>query len=181
MFAAEHSGVEADMMTIAKGLAGGFPLAAVVGKAAVMDAPEPGGLGGTYAGSPIGCAAALAVLDIIEDERLVDAANHIAKIFSDRLHALKSEFPNHIGDIRCDHGAMIALELVEDGNPSRPDIALTKAIATKAYQQGLIALTCGVRGNVFRFLPALTISDALVEDGLDIFERCLRGALSGEG
>lgn len=178
MFAAERSGVEPDLMTMAKGLAGGFPLAAVVGKADVMDAPEPGGLGGTYAGSPIGCAAALAVLDIITDEKLVDAANRIASQFSRRLHALRDEFPDLLGEIRCDHGAMIALEIIEGGDASRPNAALTKAILAHAYGEGLIALTCGVRGNVFRFLPALTIDEALVAEGLDIFERCVRKAVA---
>ncbi len=177
LFAAEHAGVEADLMTVAKGLAGGFPLAAVIGKSEVMDTPEPGGLGGTYAGSPIGCAAALAVLDVIEEEKLVEASGRIGRAFGRRLLALKSEFPDQIGDVRCDRGAMIALELVENGDANRPDAALTKAIVTTAYQKGLIALTCGVRGNVFRFLPALTISDELIHEGLDIFEECFRDAI----
>lgn len=174
MFAAEYSGVEADLMPVAKGLAGGFPLAAVIGKAEVMDAPEPGGLGGTYAGSPIGCAAALAVLDIIEEENLIASAQHIGAIFAARLGVLKTEFPERIGQIRCERGAMIALELVKGGQADQPDAEMTKAILAAAYQEGLIALTCGTRGNVFRFLPALTISDDLAHEGLDIFERCFR-------
>ncbi|WP_323798972.1 4-aminobutyrate--2-oxoglutarate transaminase [Parasphingorhabdus sp.] len=178
LFAAEHAEVEADLMTVAKGLAGGFPLAAVIGKQEIMDAPEPGGLGGTYAGSPIGCAAALAVLDVIEEESLVEASVHIGRVFAKRLLALQAEFPDRIGDVRCDRGAMVALELVENGDANCGDAALTKAIVTAAYQKGLIALTCGVRGNVFRFLPALTISDELIHEGLDIFEQCFRDALA---
>lgn len=173
-FAAEYAGVEADLMTTAKGIAGGFPLAAVVGKAGIMDAPLPGGLGGTYAGSPIGCAAALAVIDVIRDEKLVDAALRIGAHFGKRLKALQAEFPSVIGEVRADRGAMIAIELVHGGDPKRPDAELTKQLVAEAGKNGLVILSCGVNGNVIRFLPALTMPDAIADEGLDIFERCFR-------
>ena len=115
------------------------------------------------------CAAALAVLDVIEEEGPVERANIIAALFKDRLHELKDKYPEHIGDIRADRGAMIAIELVQDGNPDAPDPDLTKKILAETYARGLVTLTCGVRGNVFRFLPALTMPDEIVAEGLDIF------------
>tara|TARA_R110002072_G_scaffold108158_1_gene234943 strand:- start:1912 stop:3231 length:1320 start_codon:yes stop_codon:yes gene_type:complete len=169
-FCMEHSGVEPDLMTVAKGMAGGYPIAAVVGKAEIMDAPLPGGLGGTYAGSPVGCAAALAVMDVIEDEGLVDRANHIGTIFAKRLGALKAAYPDQIGEVRADRGAMLAMEFVDDGDPSRPNAELPAKILSLAYERGLVLLKCGVRGNVIRFLPALTIEDEILEEGLDILE-----------
>lgn len=172
-FCCEYSGVEPDLMTVAKGVAGGFPLAAVVGKADIMDAPLPGGLGGTYGGSPIGCAAALAVIDVINEDNLVARANEIGSLFGARLHDLQTRYPAVIGEIRADHGAMIAMELVKDGDPEQPDEDLTKAIVTMAYQKGLVLLSCGSRGNVVRFLPALTIPDEHINEGLDIFADCL--------
>ena len=172
-FAAEYAGVEADVMTTAKALAGGFPIAAVVGKADIMDAPLPGGLGGTYAGSPIGCAAALAVIDIIRAEGLVERALAIGAHFDARLQALGQKHPQVIGDIRTSRGAMMAVELVDDGDAGKPAADLTKALVGKAADSGLVLLSCGVNGNVIRFLPALTISDALIDEGLDIFEACL--------
>lgn len=176
-FATEYSGIEPDLMTVAKGIAGGFPLAAVVGKAEIMDAPLPGGLGGTYAGSPIGCTAALTVIDVIRDECLVDRANAIGTRFRERLHALQAKHPATIGDIRAKRGAMIAIELVEDGDVEKPAAALTKALIAAAYEHGLALLSCGVNGNVIRFLPALTISDELIDEGLDILEACLSKVL----
>ena len=172
-FCCEYAGIEPDLMTVAKGVAGGFPLAAVVGKANIMDAPLPGGLGGTYGGSPIGCAAALAVIDVIAGQGLVDRANQIGALFSVKLNSLQRQFPERIGDIRAQRGAMIAMELVKNGDAEQPDPDLTKSIVSMAYQKGLVLLSCGVRGNVVRFLPALTISDELVNEGLDIIETCL--------
>ena len=172
-FAAEYAGVEADLMTTAKALAGGFPIAAVVGKAEIMDAPLPGGLGGTYAGSPIGCAAALAVIEVVREENLVERALEIGARFDKRLQALQQKHPQVIGDIRTSRGAMMAVELVEDGDVHKPAAALTKALVSKAADRGLVLLSCGVNGNVIRFLPALTISDELMDEGLDIFEACL--------
>ncbi len=172
-FASEYAGIEPDIITIAKGVAGGYPLAAVTGKAEIMDAPLPGGLGGTYAGSPVGCAAALAVLDIIRDEGLVDRALEIGALFGKRLSRLQETYPATIGELRCDRGAMIAMELVEDGDPDKPAADLTRQLVASAYDNGLALLSCGVYGNVIRFLPALTISDELIEEGLDILESCL--------
>ncbi len=173
-FCSEYAGVEPDLITVAKGVAGGFPLAAVVGKANIMDAPLPGGLGGTYAGSPIACAAALAVIDIIAQENLLERATQIGSLFGERLRGLQRLYPEVIGDIRADRGAMIAMELVKNGDAEQPDSDLTKAMVTLAYQRGLVLLSCGIRGNVIRFLPALTISDELINEGLDIIRACFK-------
>lgn len=177
-FASEYAGIEPDILTSAKGIAGGFPLAAVVGKADIMDAPLPGGLGGTYAGSPVGCAAALAVLAVLDEERLVERALEIGKRTKSRLEAMQVKYPKLIGEIRADRGAMIAIELVEDGDAHRPAAEQTKAIVSQAYAAGLVLLSCGVYGNVIRLLPALTIEDALLDEGLDILDACIAGELS---
>lgn len=172
MFAMEHYGVEADLTTMAKSLAGGFPLAAVVGKASIMDAPTPGGLGGTYAGSPVACAAALAVLEVMREENLPERANHIGQLVTQRLRALQPAF-ECIGEVRA-LGGMIAVELVKSGAALGPDAELTKALVQRAAVNGLILLSCGLYGNVIRFLMPLTADDAIVAEGLDIFERSLR-------
>ncbi len=177
-FASEYAGIEPDLITVAKGIAGGYPLAAVTGKAEIMDAPLPGGLGGTYGGSPVGCAAALEVIDIILEDGLADRALQIGARFKARLETLQSKYPQTIGDLRCERGAMIAMELVEDGDAGKPAADLTKALVGAAYENGLVLLSCGVGGNVIRFLPALTISDELIEEGLDILEACLDRALA---
>ena len=174
MFCSEYAGIEADLMTVAKGMANGFPIAAVVGKADIMDAPLAGGLGGTYAGSPLGCVASLAMIDVIEEENLVDAANHVGQLFHSRLQALQAKYPTIIGELRTSHGAMMAMELVKNGDSEQPDADLTKALLGRAYANGLALLSCGSRGNVIRFLPALNISDVLVNEGMDIFEKCLQ-------
>jgi 4-aminobutyrate aminotransferase/(S)-3-amino-2-methylpropionate transaminase len=174
MFCSEYAGVEADMITVAKGMANGFPIAAVIGKAEIMDAPLPGGLGGTYAGSPLGCVAGLAMMEVIEEEQLVDEALRVNKTFTARLQALQTSFPEKIGHLRTSRGAMMAMELVSDGDADKPDAALTKALVGKAYENGLALLSCGARGNVIRFLPALNISDALINEGMDIVESCLQ-------
>jgi len=168
MFSFEHSGVEADIMTMAKGIAGGFPIAAVVGKSEIMDAPLPGGLGGTYGGSPTACAAALTVLDIIEEENLVERANQLGDIFNERLSALQAQHPQLISDVR-NQGAMIAIELMIDGDVEQPNVALTQALIAGAAEHGLVLLACGFYSNVLRFLPALTISDELANEGIDQF------------
>lgn len=173
-FCSEYAGIEPDLLTVAKGIAGGFPLAAVVGKADIMDAPLPGGLGGTFAGSPIACTAALAVLDVIEEENLVERASEIGNLFGTELAELQRQYPDVIGDIRSNRGAMIAMELIKNGDAEQPDADLTKAMVTLAYQKGLVLLSCGIRGNVIRFLPALTISDELINEGLDIIGDCFR-------
>lgn len=172
MFSCEHAGVEPDLMTMAKGIAGGFPLAAVVGKSEIMDAPLPGGLGGTYGGSPVGCVAALAVLEVIKEEQLVERAVKIGDTFNQALCALKEQYPQIIGEVR-NQGAMIAMELVIDGDSEQPNTALTQAIIANAAEHGLVLLACGFYGNVIRFLPALTISDEVMAEGLAKFNTLL--------
>jgi len=172
MFCMEQHAIEPDLITMAKGIAGGYPLAAVVGKSKIMQAPLPGGLGGTYAASPVACAAALAVLDIIDEQNLVAKANQIGEQFSQRLQAMQKEFVGIIGDIRI-NGAMIAIELVRKGDANQPDAELTKTIVSNAYQKGLVLLSCGSRSNVIRFLPPLTIESALIDEGLDILQQCI--------
>ncbi|AWB58441.1 4-aminobutyrate--2-oxoglutarate transaminase [Colwellia sp. Arc7-D] len=170
MFNIEYSGVEPDLITMAKGIAGGFPIAAVVGKSEIMDAPLPGGLGGTYGGSPVACAAALAVLEIIEEENLVQRSNEIGALFNANLTQLQGQYPELILDVR-NKGSMIAIELVQNGDAEQPNTALTQAIIANAANYGLVLLACGFYGNVIRFLPALTISDEIVEEGLASFVR----------
>ena len=173
LFAIEQAGVEPDLMTVAKSLGGGFPLAGVVGKAEIMDAPAPGGLGGTYAGSPIACAAGIAVLEVIEKEQLCARANAIGTLIRARLNALRTRHGLAcIGDVRGP-GAMVAMELVKNGDARQPDADLTKALVQRAADNGLLLLSCGTRANVIRFLVPLTASDALVSEGLDILERAL--------
>ncbi len=173
LFAVEYEGVEPDIMTLAKGLGGGFPIAAVVGKSAIMDAPNPGGLGGTYAGSPLGCAAALAVLDVIEADQLAKRALVVGDAVATHLRTLQQQHPDRIGDIR-QKGAMIAMELVKNGNAEQPDAELAKAMIAQAAKNGLVLLSCGVRGNVIRLLPPLTISDDVVAEGMALFARTFK-------
>jgi len=177
LFAVEHAGVEPDLMTVAKSLAGGFPLSGVIGKADIMDSVEPGGLGGTYAGSPLGCAAGLAVLDVIEAEQLCEKAQAIGTQIKGWAERLQSD-TNCIGDIRIT-GAMCAIELVDDNDADRPNAELTKAIAAEATKRGVILLTCGVRGNVIRFLPPLTIGEKLMDEALVVLGAVIRD-LAGE-
>jgi 4-aminobutyrate aminotransferase/(S)-3-amino-2-methylpropionate transaminase len=177
MFAIEHSGVVPDIITTAKSLAGGFPLSAVTGKADIMDSVPPGGLGGTYAGSPVGVAASIAVLDVIEKENLLERANVLGKRLTDRLNTMakKNRF-SCIGEVRG-LGAMIAVELVKDRHTMEPDAELTKKVTAKAAENGLILLSCGVYSNVLRILVPLTASDKLVDEGLDTIEKSLDQAL----
>ena len=178
MFAMDHAGVKADVVTMAKGLAGGMPLAAITGRADIMDASGPGGLGGTYAGNPVACAAAHAVLDIIQDENLCARANAIGKIMMDRCNELKARSNlNCVGDVRG-LGAMCAIELVKDEKSHEPAPQLTQALMKAANARGLILLSCGTYGNVIRFLAPLTASDDLVREGMDIFEASLSEAVT---
>ncbi len=173
MFGIEHSAVKPDIITVAKSLAGGFPLSGVIGRAAVMDAAEPGGLGGTYSGSPIACAAALAVLDVIEEEKLIDRANHIGEKMKSRLEAISRRNNTvPIAEIRGP-GAMVAFDVVKTRGTDEPDPDMTKKVITKARENGLILLSCGVYGNAIRLLVPLTASDELLEEGLDVLEQAL--------
>jgi 4-aminobutyrate aminotransferase/(S)-3-amino-2-methylpropionate transaminase len=179
MFAIEHAGVAPDLVALAKSLGGGFPLSAVTGRAEVMDAAQPGGLGGTYAGSPIACAAGLAVLDVIEEEGLLDRSLAIGRLIATRLRALQSRNSlDCIGDIRG-LGGMVAMELVKSRAGNEPAPELTKRLVAKAAERGLVILSCGVYANVIRFLVPLTASDALVGEGLDLLEAALTDALAG--
>ena len=166
MFSIEHSGVIPDLIVTAKGLGGGLPLSAVTGRAAIMDAAQRGGLGGTYGGNPLSLAAAHAVLDVIEAEDLCARATGIGQRMRARLETLAKQLPA-IGDVRG-LGAMMAFELVKDRDTREPDAALTAAILAQAEQRGLILLSCGVSANVVRLLAPLTIPDAVLEEGLDI-------------
>jgi 4-aminobutyrate aminotransferase/(S)-3-amino-2-methylpropionate transaminase len=165
MFACEHAGIEPDLMPVAKSMAGGFPLSGVIGKAEIMDSVPPGGLGGTYAGSPIGCAAGLAVLDVIEKEGLCERSRSIGETIRAWASALQAANKS-IGHIRG-LGAMCAIELVKNGDANDPDADLTKAVATEALAEGVLLLTCGVRGNVIRFLPPLTIDETMLAEALE--------------
>jgi 4-aminobutyrate aminotransferase/(S)-3-amino-2-methylpropionate transaminase len=172
MFAIEYSGIEPDLMVVAKSIAGGVPLSAVIGKEAIMDAPAPGGLGGTFAGSPLACAAGLAVLDVIRDEDLAKRALHVGHFMTSRLKGLQVRYPC-IGDVRG-LGAMVAIELVKNGRAEQPNAELTSQLVQAAGRAGLIILACGIYSNVIRFLAPLTISDALLKEGFNLLEQALR-------
>lgn len=171
MFAIEHAGIEPDLMTLAKAMGGGFPLSAVVGKADVMDKPEPGGLGGTYGGSPPALAAGIAVLKAIETENLCSRAEQIGRRIKRTCQDLQ-RVDAGIGDVRG-LGAMVAVELVKDGDPNKPDPDRTKAVVNKAREKGLLLLSCGVRGNVIRFLPPLTMPSEHLAEGLSLFAQAI--------
>ncbi|MEL6116039.1 4-aminobutyrate--2-oxoglutarate transaminase [Photobacterium sp. SP02] len=175
LFATEYLGIEPDLMTLAKGIAGGFPLSAVVGKAEIMDAASPGGLGGTYAGSPLGCVAGLEVLKIIDKDNLCDKASAIGEVMKQQLETLQQSFPE-ITDIR-QLGAMVAIEL-SDPVTHKPLSDLTKQLVQSAPQAGLILLSCGVKGNVIRLLPPLTADMDEIRLGLNrlrvLFEQLVK-------
>jgi 4-aminobutyrate aminotransferase / (S)-3-amino-2-methylpropionate transaminase / 5-aminovalerate transaminase len=167
-FACEHEGVVPDLITTAKGLAGGLPLAAVTGRAEIMDAAHAGGLGGTYGGNPVACAGALGAIDTMRAEDLPGRARKIGEVMLPRLRALAERDPR-IGEVRG-RGAMIAVELVAPGTKD-PAPAAASAIAAACHRAGLIVLTCGTYGNVLRFLPPLVIGEELLAEGLDIVEQ----------
>ncbi|MBQ1070609.1 4-aminobutyrate--2-oxoglutarate transaminase [Micromonospora sp. D75] len=164
-FACEHEGVEPDLITLAKGIAGGLPLAAVTGRAELMDAVHVGGLGGTYGGNPIACAAALASIETMRELDLAAAAHRIGAVMGERLRAIAAGDPR-VAEVRG-RGAMLAVEIVVPGT-STPDPAATAAISAACHAAGLLTLTCGTYGNVLRFLPPLVISDDELGRGLDI-------------
>jgi 4-aminobutyrate aminotransferase/(S)-3-amino-2-methylpropionate transaminase len=170
-FAVEQSGVAPDLITMAKSMAGGFPISAVVGRAEIMDAPAPGGLGGTYAGSPLACAAALAVLEVFEEENLLQRSRDIGQRITSHLQALAKDHPC-IAEVRG-LGAMVAMELCKNGDPHQPDADLTKALAVEAMNRGLVILTCGTYGNVVRILVPLTASDTVIDEGLNMMADAL--------
>ena len=172
-FAMEHYGVEPDLITTAKSLAGGFPLAGVVGRAAIMDAPEPGGLGGTYAGNPVACAAALGVVEAFETEDLLAKSMKQGEMIVRRLKAIKKRKQGRpIGDIRG-LGGMTAFELVTQHGGNEPDAAAAKALSADCLERGLMILTCGVYGETVRLLAPLTIQPKVLKEGLDILEAAL--------
>ena len=166
-FACEHEGVVPDLVTVAKGMAGGLPLAGVVGRAEMMDAPHAGGLGGTYGGNPVACAAALGAIATMEQLDLNAAARRIEETMTSRLRALAEKFPA-IGDVRG-RGAMLAVELVKPGT-TEPDAALAGKISAGCHQAGVLTLTCGTYGNVLRFLPPLVMPEQLLDEALDVIE-----------
>ena len=176
MFGVDHAGVAPDLVTMAKGLAGGFPLSAVTGRAEIVDAPDPGGVGGTYAGNPLAVAASHAVLDVIEEEGLCERAGRIGETIRARLTAIAArQGMERIGEVRG-LGAMNAFELVRDRQSRAPDPALATAIVAEAEARGLILLSCGTRYNVIRLLPPLTIPMEQLDEALDIIEASIEAA-----
>ncbi len=175
-FAIEHSGVVPDLITVAKSMAGGYPIAGVIGRAEVMDAVAPGGLGGTYAGNPVACAAALAAIEAIDSEGLLARSTAIGAMMRERLSAIGARSaPYRMWDIRG-IGAMLAVEFVTDFETATPDAALTRSVIAHAMKRGLILLSCGMHGNTLRIMVPLTASDAIIEEGLAIFEAALADA-----
>ncbi|ODT22711.1 MAG: 4-aminobutyrate--2-oxoglutarate transaminase [Microbacterium sp. SCN 69-37] len=170
MFASELFGIVPDLITTAKGIAGGMPLAAVTGRAEIMDATHGGGLGGTYGGNPVACAAAIAAIDAFENDGMLERAREIGGILRARFESLQQS-DARIGEVRG-AGAMIAVEFV-DPETKAPDAALTSAVAKAAIAEGVIVLTCGTYGNVIRFLPPLSISDELLTEGIDVVAAAL--------
>ena len=174
-FACEFEDVVPDLITTAKGIAGGLPLAGVTGRAEVMDAVHAGGLGGTYGGNPVACAAALGAIETMREENLAARAKQLEAMFLPRLRQLAERHPQ-IGDIRG-RGAMLAIELVAGPDDKTPNAALAGRVNAACHAQGLVTLTAGTYGNVFRFLPPLSIGDELVAEGLDILEQAFAGAV----
>jgi len=170
-FASEQLGAAPDLITLAKSMAGGFPISAVTGRAEVMDAPAPGGLGGTYAGSPLGCAAALAVLEVFEEENLLARSRQLGEKMMAALRVLAHRHKS-IAEVRG-LGAMVAIEFGHDGDLSKPDAETAKKLVAAAAERGLILLTCGTWGNVVRILVPLTASDAVIDEGLAILASAL--------
>lgn len=168
-FACEDEGVVPDLITTAKGIAGGLPLAAVTGRAEIMDAAHSGGLGGTYGGNPVACAGALGSIETMKELDLAARARHIESVMKARLSVMREKY-EIIGDVRG-RGAMIAIELVKDPTTKEPNPEATAALAKACHQEGLLVLTCGTYGNVLRFLPPMVIGDELLNEGLDILEQ----------
>jgi 4-aminobutyrate aminotransferase / (S)-3-amino-2-methylpropionate transaminase / 5-aminovalerate transaminase len=177
-FAIEHSGVVPDLITVAKSMAGGYPIAGVIGRAEVMDALIPGGLGGTYGGNPVACAAALAAIEAIEEEGLLARSTALGEHFRARFAEIGARVaPFRMWDIRG-LGAMLAVEFVTDFDTAKPDAALTKSVVAHALKRGLILLSCGMHGNAVRIMVPLTASDEIIDEGLAIFEAALEDAIA---
>jgi len=176
MFGIENSGIEPDLISVAKSLAGGLPLSGVIGKADIMDMVEPGGLGGTYGGNPLACAAAMAVLDIIRDEDLLERANKIGASIKGRLAAIAAR--NDVVPITAIRGpgAMIGFDIVKRRGEYEPDPEATKRVTANALAHGLVLLSCGVYGNAIRILVPLTVTEEILEQGLQILELALVAA-----
>ncbi len=174
-FAVEHAGIEPDVITMAKGLGGGMTLSAVIGKAAIMDAAVPGGLGSTYAGHPVAVAASLAVLEVIEKEKLADRAAMLGEKCRSRLNALRARF-SCIADVRG-LGAMTAVEFSHSGDPKKPAGDIAAALKAEAAKRGLLLLNCGSYGNVLRLMLPLTIPDSVLDEGMEILEASLTAAV----
>ncbi|GGX97529.1 aspartate aminotransferase family protein [Streptomyces minutiscleroticus] len=170
-FACEDEGIVPDLITTAKGIAGGLPLSAVTGRAEIMDAAHSGGLGGTYGGNPVACAGALGAIETMKELDLNAAAKRIESVMKTRLTAMQEKY-GLIGEVRG-RGAMIAIELVKDPATKEPDPEAAAALAKACHQEGLLVLTCGTYGNVLRFLPPLVIGEDLLNEGLDILEQSL--------
>jgi len=179
-FAIEHSGVVPDLITVAKSMAGGYPLAGVIGRADIMDAMIPGGLGGTYGGNPVACAAALAAIEAIEEEGLLARSTAMGETFKARFAEIgERAAPFRFWDIRG-LGAMVAVEFVTDFDSAKPDADFTKRVIAHALKRGLLLLSCGLHGNALRVMVPLTASDAIVEEGLAIFEAAVVAAIAEE-
>ena len=169
MFACEHDGVEPDLITLSKSLAAGLPIAAVTGRAEIMDAPQAGEVGGTFGGNPLGCVAALKVIEIMENQDLPGRAEKVGKVIKEHLTELAGRYPA-IGDVRG-LGAMVAVELVKDRETKEPDRELAGRLAAECHKRGLIVLTAGVYSNVLRFLAPLVITDDQLSQGMEIISR----------
>ncbi len=179
-FAIEHSGVAPDLITVAKSMAGGYPIAGVIGRADVMDAPAPGGLGGTYGGNPVACAAALAAIEALESEGLLARSTELGHVFRNKFAEMGARTaPYRMWDIRG-LGAMLAVEFVTDFETAKPDAAFTKSVIAYALKRGLILLSCGMHGNAVRIMVPLTASNEIIDEGLAIFEAALADAIAEE-
>jgi len=177
-FAVEHSGVVPDLITVAKSMAGGYPIAGVIGRAEIMDAVIPGGLGGTYGGNPVACAAALAAIEAIEEEGLLARSTALGEHFRTRFAEIGARVaPFRMWDIRG-LGAMLAVEFVTDFETATPDAELTKSVVAHALKRGLILLACGMHGHALRIMVPLTASDAIIDEGIAIFEEALAAAIA---
>jgi 4-aminobutyrate aminotransferase/(S)-3-amino-2-methylpropionate transaminase len=177
MFACEHYGLVPDLMVTAKSLAGGLPLAAVTGRADILDAAQPGGLGGTYGGNPLSCAAALAVLDVMGEEHLNERARAVGDMVRARFRSWAERYPV-VGDVRG-LGAMVALELVTDRKTKAPAKELTGKLQAEALKRGVVLLSAGTYGNVIRVLVPITVQDEVLQEGLDVMEEALKAAVGG--